>query len=78
MKASATVTASDFNGLRKLAGATGDRFVAGLVLYDGDVVIPFGAKLFGAPSPRLGVEQYRPFRATVFAVAPLCPWRASV
>jgi predicted AAA+ superfamily ATPase len=49
VKASATVTASDFNGLRKLAGATGDRFVAGLVLYDGDVVIPFGEKLFAAP-----------------------------
>lgn len=36
VKASATVTASDFRGLRKLQAAAGKRFVAGFVLYDGE------------------------------------------
>lgn len=49
VKASATVTPSDFNGLRKLAGSAGKRFTLGLVLYDGDTVVPFGNNLFAAP-----------------------------
>ncbi len=49
VKAAATVTAADFNGLRKLAAAAGPRFTLGLVLYDGDTVVPFGPKLFAAP-----------------------------
>ena len=49
VKAAATVTASDFSGLRKLADAAGKRFVLGLVLYDETQVVPFGPKLFAAP-----------------------------
>lgn len=49
VKASATVTGGDFAGLRKLADACGKRFTAGLVLYDHDVVLPFGERLFAAP-----------------------------
>jgi predicted AAA+ superfamily ATPase len=49
VKAGATVTAADFNGLRKLAEASGKRFASGLVLYDGDTVVPFGPNLFAAP-----------------------------
>lgn len=49
IKASATVGAGDFKGLRKLAAALPDRFVQGLVLYDGDQVVPFGENLFAAP-----------------------------
>jgi len=49
VKAGATVTAADFRGLRKLADASGKRFAAGLVLYDGDTVIPFGSNLFASP-----------------------------
>jgi predicted AAA+ superfamily ATPase len=49
VKAGATVTSADFRGLRKLAGASGSQFVLGLVLYDGDTVIPFGPRLFAAP-----------------------------
>jgi predicted AAA+ superfamily ATPase len=49
VKASATVTAADFNGLRKLAEAAEKRFTLGLVLYDGDEVVPFGPELFAAP-----------------------------
>jgi predicted AAA+ superfamily ATPase len=49
IKASATVTASDFSGIRKLADACGPKFVHGVVLYDGDTVVPFGSKLAAAP-----------------------------
>lgn len=49
VKASATATASDFSGLRKLAEAAGKRFAAGYVLYDHDQTVPFGEKLFAAP-----------------------------
>ena len=49
VKAAATVTSSDFNGLRKLADACGERFVFGLVLHDHDKVVPFGSRLAAAP-----------------------------
>ena len=49
VKAAATVTGSDFGGLRKLADACGDRFVMGLVLYDHDKTVPFGDRLAAAP-----------------------------
>ncbi len=49
VKASATVRATDFAGLRKLAGACGDRFAFGAVLYDGDTVVPFGELLAAVP-----------------------------
>jgi hypothetical protein len=49
VKAGATVAAADFNGLRKLAEAAGQRFTLGLVLYDGDAVVPFGPNLFAVP-----------------------------
>ena len=49
VKAAATVTGSDFGGLRKLAQASGDKFVQGLVLHDHDRTVPFGPKLAAAP-----------------------------
>jgi len=49
VKAAASVNASDFGGLRKLAAAAGKRFVAGFVLYDHDTTVPFGDRLFAAP-----------------------------
>ena len=49
VKASATVTGSDFGGLRRLAEACGDRFALGLVLYDHDKAVPFGERLFAVP-----------------------------
>ena len=53
VKASATVTASDFRGLRKLAAAAGKRFVAGVVLYDGEATAGFGDGLYAVPIRRL-------------------------
>lgn len=49
VKASATVTASDFRGMRKLKAASGARFVCGVVLYDGENVVGFGEDFFAVP-----------------------------
>ena len=49
VKAAATVTGSDFGGLRRLAEACGDRFALGLVLHDHDKIVPFGERLYAAP-----------------------------
>jgi hypothetical protein len=49
VKASATVIAGDFKGLRKLADACGDNFKLGVVLYDGGSPVHFGDRLVAAP-----------------------------
>lgn len=49
VKAAATVTASDFRGLRKLASAAGRRFAAGVVVYDGEATASFGDGMFAVP-----------------------------
>lgn len=49
VKASSTVTAADFRGLRKLKDAVGKRFTAGVVLYDGDTSASFGDGLYAVP-----------------------------
>lgn len=49
VKASATATAGDFKGLRKLAAACGDDFKAGILLHDAQRIVPFGDKLHAAP-----------------------------
>ena len=49
VKAAATVTAVDFRGLRKLREAAGKRFVAGVVLYDGEVSVRFDDQLYAVP-----------------------------
>jgi uncharacterized protein len=49
VKASATVVAADFRGLRKLKDATGRRFAGGVVLYDGETTASFGDGLFAVP-----------------------------
>jgi len=49
VKASATVTAADFRGLRKLKEASGKRFAAGVVLYDGETTATFGPNLYAVP-----------------------------
>lgn len=49
VKASATVRETDFRGLRKLREISGQRFVCGVVLYDGEHSIPFADNLFAVP-----------------------------
>ena len=59
VKASGTVTTSDFRGLRKLAGAVGTRFAGGIVLYDGETSASFGDRLHAVPISRLWAEPSR-------------------
>jgi hypothetical protein len=49
VKASSTVTAQDFKGLRALAETTGKRFHRGVVLYSGSESLPFGPELYAIP-----------------------------
>ncbi|OGW49180.1 MAG: AAA family ATPase [Nitrospirae bacterium RBG_19FT_COMBO_58_9] len=49
IKAAATVTASDFRGLRKLKDATGKRFAAGVVLYVRETCASFGNGMHAVP-----------------------------
>ena len=53
IKATASVNQSDFRGLRKLQKAAGDRFVRGVVLYDGETGTPFGDRFHAIPVSRL-------------------------
>ena len=53
VKAAATVRGKDFHGLHKLQDAVGERLVAGVVLYDGQVTLPFGDGLWAVPIRRL-------------------------
>ena len=49
VKAAATVTGKDFRGLKKLRETTGERFAAGVVMYDGENVAGFGENLYAIP-----------------------------
>ena len=49
VKASATVSAGDFSGLRHLAAGAGERFSSGLVLYDHDQTVPFAERMAAVP-----------------------------
>lgn len=49
VKASATVRASDFKGIKKLKNICGDKLKLGVVLYDGTTTVPFGDRLYAAP-----------------------------
>lgn len=49
VKASATVRAEDFRGIRKLKAAAGRNFAGGVVLYDGEIAASFGDGLFAVP-----------------------------
>ena len=53
IKAAASVSSRDFRGLRKLERAAGNRFVRGVVLYDGETAIPFGDRFHAVPISRL-------------------------
>ena len=53
VKASATVSAKDFYGLRRLAADTGERFAMGLVLYNHESSIAFDRRMAAVPIPAL-------------------------
>lgn len=53
VKAAATITTADFRGLRKLREAAGKQFTSGVVLYDGETLLPFGENLYAVPIRKL-------------------------
>ena len=53
VKASASVNAGHFKGLKLLAEAAGERFVRGIVLYTGMTTVSFGKNLTAVPVPAL-------------------------
>jgi predicted AAA+ superfamily ATPase len=57
IKASSTVTQSDFKGLHKLREACGKHFTAGIVFYDGETILPFGENLYALPISMLVAPQ---------------------
>lgn len=56
VKASGTVRSEDFRGLRKLQEIAGERFVGGVVMYDGEASVRFGPRLFAVPVQALWSE----------------------
>ncbi len=53
VKAGATVTPADFSGLRHLRDRMSERFVCGVVLYDGETSVGFGDRLHAVPLRRI-------------------------
>jgi len=49
IKASSTVAAGDFRGLRHLAERIGSDFITGIVFYTGGQTLPFGPRLRAVP-----------------------------
>lgn len=49
VKAAATVFEKDFRGLKKLQAAVGKAWKAGIVLYDGEMVLSFGGRMHAVP-----------------------------
>ncbi len=49
VKAAATVTIKDFRGLKKLQSMAGKAWGSGVVFYDGDMILPFGEKMYAIP-----------------------------
>lgn len=56
VKAAATLSAGDFRALRRFRSVAGDRFGAGILLYDGDHSTAFGEGLFAVPVGALWAE----------------------
>jgi predicted AAA+ superfamily ATPase len=54
VKATRTVTPSDFRHLDALKAALGEKWVKGVVLYSGEETIPFGKDQWAVPLSRLG------------------------
>jgi hypothetical protein len=53
IKAASTLGARDVSGLEALSTSVGAQWQRGVVLYTGDQIVPFGARLHGAPVSQL-------------------------
>ena len=63
VKSAATVSSSDFSGLRQLSSLTANRFIAGLILYDGELTLPFGPRLWAVPLSTLWQATFKEVHA---------------
>lgn len=59
VKASATLGTDDLKGMKALAELAGKRFHRGIVLYAGQDVIPFGARIHALPVSALWLRSSR-------------------
>lgn len=57
MKASATITDSDFKNLRLLAAKAKNKFRRGIILHTGKTAVPFGEKFLALPLQHLWTGQ---------------------
>lgn len=55
VKRSATVRADDFKGLKKIEKMAEASFLLGIVLYDGNEILPIGKKMWAIPISSMGV-----------------------
>jgi predicted AAA+ superfamily ATPase len=53
VKASATLREADRRGLERLRDATGSHFRCGVLLYDGESLVPMGDRIYAVPLPML-------------------------
>ncbi len=44
-----SVKENDLKGIRRLAKAAGERWICGIILYDGDMTLPLGRNIWSAP-----------------------------
>lgn len=49
VKATAKISASDFNNIRVFADETGNKFVKGIVLFTGNEAIPYAKNMYAVP-----------------------------
>lgn len=56
VKASQTIQSDDFKGLRVLQESLGDKFLRGIVLYTGDLILPFGSNMLAVPASCLWMK----------------------
>jgi len=59
VKAASSGREGDFRGLKRLRELLGPRFHSGIVLYDGEHVLPFGDRLLAVPLSSLWVRSPR-------------------
>jgi uncharacterized protein len=59
VKAASSVREGDFRGLKRLRELLGSRFLSGIVLYDGEHVLPFGERLLAVPLSSLWARSPR-------------------
>jgi predicted AAA+ superfamily ATPase len=59
VKSASSVREGDFRGLKRLRELLGPRFHGGIVLYDGEHVLPFGERLLAVPLSSLWARSQR-------------------